>query len=502
MKLRQFLPKSLFKKCLIITGLFLLIACLYILSFIYGKPTIETDYLAQLNQINKPENYNPQDNAWPYYKKAFELFVEPNSFDASQIIYSEFPKDFSDCNDVEQRLIEEWIEQNQPAWQQFVIASKKTYCCIEYKISEPDKDDFTERPLISINAPTMKIRIKISELRNLLTLFRWRIKLQSERTNTEQAIEDCFSALNTGLHYLSDRLIINQRIGLSCYTISNEELLKVISENEFSINQLKDIQERLNNIYQTHPISLNFDGEKIQFYDLVQHVFTKGEIGGGHIIPKYLPPLVQMSGIIITMSELRTEPTINEYFKYLCMSMLHIRRNKTIEKYNEIFAKTQEILKLTPYERKQSNFQPDIKYPDIFNYKIRFDSFFNQSRYFLISIFNPGTESFSNMIYRNTTEYEATITVLALKRYAIEKGNYPESLQELLNAGYITKLPMDPYSDKPLIYKKAVDDFTLYSVGEDFKDDEGKLLFSGKRLLKWGDSNSKTGGDAVFWPVQ
>jgi hypothetical protein len=86
MKLRQFLHKKLYKKCFLIIGLLLINAGFYILFFIFGQPTIDTDYVAQLNQLNKPENYNPEDNAWPYYKKAFELFAEPNLFYTSQII--------------------------------------------------------------------------------------------------------------------------------------------------------------------------------------------------------------------------------------------------------------------------------------------------------------------------------------------------------------------------------------------------------------------------------
>ena len=105
------------------------------------------------------------------------------------------------------------------------------------------------------------------------------------------------------------------------------------------------------------------------------------------------------------------------------------------------------------------------------------------------------------MIYRSRTEIEATITILVLKRYAIEKGNYPENLQELLETGYITKEPIDPYSGKPLVYRKEGNDFTLYSLGEDFVDNNGTPLFNGEHLKKWGDSHSKTGGDAVFWPV-
>jgi len=51
----------------------------------------------------------------------------------------------------------------------------------------------------------------------------------------------------------------------------------------------------------------------------------------------------------------------------------------------------------------------------------------------------------------------------------------------------------DPFSDKPLVYKRTIQGFTLYSFGEDYDDDGG--LHS-----KWG--RGEEGGDQVFWPLE
>jgi hypothetical protein len=59
-------------------------------------------------------------------------------------------------------------------------------------------------------------------------------------------------------------------------------------------------------------------------------------------------------------------------------------------------------------------------------------------------------------------------------------------------------VPMDPYSDEPLVYRRTDRGFTLYSVGPDFADDGGEpgLNADGKPRL-WADK-----GDTVFWPIQ
>jgi len=54
-------------------------------------------------------------------------------------------------------------------------------------------------------------------------------------------------------------------------------------------------------------------------------------------------------------------------------------------------------------------------------------------------------------------------------------------------------LPIDPFSNKPFVYKQTRDNFTLYSFGADFDDDGG--LHS-----KWGIGDE--GGDQVFWPLE
>jgi zona occludens toxin (predicted ATPase) len=66
---KKSLWKRRFIKFFAIVGLFIICFGQYTIWFIYGEPAIDTDYLAQLNQINRPKNYKQEDNAWPYYQK-------------------------------------------------------------------------------------------------------------------------------------------------------------------------------------------------------------------------------------------------------------------------------------------------------------------------------------------------------------------------------------------------------------------------------------------------
>lgn len=63
-------------------------------------------------------------------------------------------------------------------------------------------------------------------------------------------------------------------------------------------------------------------------------------------------------------------------------------------------------------------------------------------------------------------------TAIALHRYQLQAGRYPESLDALVPE-FLDALPIDLFSDEPLIYRREGDGFVLYSVGPNFIDDGG-----------------------------
>ena len=119
----------------------------------------------------------------------------------------------------------------------------------------------------------------------------------------------------------------------------------------------------------------------------------------------------------------------------------------------------------------------------------------------LLEILMPAVNKVFEHGYRNRAEVEATVAIVAIIRYEKEKGVYPESLIELVESGYLKEVPIDPFSDEPLVYRRTESGFTLYSVGLDFEDDGGlaEIKTSGRHkgeVILWHSEN-----DSVFWPV-
>lgn len=73
------------------------------------------------------------------------------------------------------------------------------------------------------------------------------------------------------------------------------------------------------------------------------------------------------------------------------------------------------------------------------------------------------------------------ITTLAVERYRRAHGGaLPAALDGLVPA-YLTAVPEDPFSGKPIIFLKGAADYRIYSVDRDRRDDGGELYGIGSR---------------------
>ena len=596
-----------------------LIVCFifYTIWFSFGRPTIDVDYLKLFNLINQPKIRN-QDNAWPYYEKAFELYVPrsrlvkqvisyrhngrdrenaiwlkhmlrdnaqkiqswleknqkywdnltpdqqtvllkclkydwvpfpqvvhqsyndwktttffrmaehiiqcikedtnitapqpsgilisspepgypsaelkswlengtipPNFFEAISVAvlreaikwFKNLPEDISaPLTDVECEYIGRWIAQNEPAWLQFKAGSEKSYCYRPYAYDPNDRD----KSLWSIPQPPL------DSLRRLAFMSIWRSRINRDKGRLQQSIDDCLAVARCAAHWQGKGTIVQQLVGLGINNLAHQEILDILADRKLSADELEGLQEQLSKVYPGDYPLINIESERLIFMDVVQHSFTEGGPGGGHLIPgswnKYMdlgPPAPDVD---------KTEERLSMPF-YTAVSMYHARRDATVAKANEIFDLQNKLTRMTPYERHVSN----IKTPD----EILYDSWENY-RFFLIQIFMPATMRISELGYRGKMVHEATLTILAVLRWRLDKNQYPATLEELTSAGLLKELPKDPYSDKPLVYKKKDDDFILYSVGPNFKDDSGEVFVKNGNPRRWGTNEA---GDIVFWPV-
>ena len=451
-------------------GVLILCFIAYTGWFLTGKPTVSVDYLERWNEISKPEIIEG-DNAWVNYEKAIELFADPN--ESLEKIIKRRSIEFSYLDEPEQRQMIQWIEKNEAAWGEFVKGSLRPYYYRKASCGGDPNDPY-HNWLLSVLAPHLR------PLRDLARLGIWRSKIALESGKIGQSLEDCFAVVRAGSHLQSKGGLIEQLVGIAITKFGYDGILAIMSEQELSAGTLAELHKELQDVYRKDYPEIDIEGERFLFLDTVQHVFTEGGFGGGHLIPRSIHVLDGLTGTI------NREAKVLRAIAYTGGSMIHARRNETIVQGNKMYDKIAEVLKMSPYERHAQN----LSCEDII-------SALPSHRYFLLPILVPASDRLSQLRFEGKALYEATVTVLAILRYEKEKGEYPNSLRELITAGYLKNVPLDPFSDKPLVYKKTDDDFTLYSVGRDFEDDGGAIARRDDgRIYIWSDED-----DAVFWPV-
>ena len=81
---------------------------------------------------------------------------------------------------------------------------------------------------------------------------------------------------------------------------------------------------------------------------------------------------------------------------------------------------------------------------------------------------------------------------LALRAYQLDKGIYPEKLDDLVPT-YLPQTPIDPCSDtgEPLVYRRTEEGFTLYSRGYDRDEDGGRPPVAAHSWIADGDLSLK-----------
>jgi len=472
-------------------GVLVLCFIVYVVWFLSGEPSISVDYLALLNQRGQPQ-VRDEDNAWPHYEKAIALFVEPSQSMKEVIAidngwWSPIYRSFAELNEEDKQVIKKWVEQNEAAWREFVAGSEKEYSFCEWK--RKDQNQFLWDIVLSPHG----------SLRSFGKLGIWRCRIAITNEEISNALTDCITVICVGKHWQSRKgLIADQRQGLNLSVWAMDEILFIVSAYDVSVSDLTKIQRRLEEIYGTGFPLLDIEQEKIFLLSIVQQFYTQGGPGGGHIVPEKLRttfyPDIEEFSVVPSWMPWQFRYVVGErwvaemMFHYFCLRQAG--RDETVAKYNEIFNKVSGLVEMTPYEKQAKNVEVDHS---------RMELELNK-QFFLLGIVGPSMFYTADWMHFGKSQYEALLTILALQRWRLDKGGYPNRLEELVKSDYLKQLPNDPYSDKPLIYKKTDGAFTLYSVGKNFRDDAGEVVRYGRtdKIAKWGFEEY---GDAVFWPV-
>ncbi len=417
------------------------------------KINVKTDYVAQFNELSKPSNYDPNDNATIYYRKAFELSIDrPEELSVSDI--KAWP---TDLPEEKQILLQNWISSNSAALEQIELGSQKPYYWPGYK----------EKSMYTVG------QSNLGKVRNLSYVTCVRSKLNAREGNLKAAFSDLLVCYRFGRHFTSRKTLVEQLVGMAVSQLAFDSCFQILDKTKPDPSLLRFYQQEFSVIVDEVSFVIDFTAEKLAVYDGTQRTFTDNGKGNGYIPKATIEQMINPPDALKFMFSDFNEEQRSDLEK--------LRRKETAELVDKIFEYYDDIRDKPPARLREEGEIPE----EVIKQMTKYNPF--------VDIL-AGTELRTIEIsFRRRVTADALVTTFVLLRCKAERNLFPESLDQLVSTGYLKKLPMDPYSDGSLVYRRQGDDFILYSLGADFDDDGGVHS-------RWGDSLQ--GGDYVFWPVR
>ena len=346
----------------------------------------------------------------------------------------------------------EWNEEIEKAVRLHVAANEKTLALIReaVRLSECRFDVY------EWSTTPFDIQLShLSKLRELTRLLRAEALLHARDGRSRDAVETCETALRMGHALDVEPFLISYLVRCAVHAIAFDTLQKVFDSRDVDAQAVLGLAAFLKRSEEDAPRQFKhaMRGERAAQLATFQATFrdlsviaSLGGSGGGASWMKWAAPF--------TRPMLRMDAAASIRHMSNLMTAIDLPRHKALA---EARALDTSVTKTVP-------------------------------RYcFLTLMLVPAVGRSMESLATDEARFRLARAALALKLTKAKEGQYPASLESLPSA-IMPKPLTDPFTGKPLIYKRKGEGFIIYSVGPNGKDDGGTPR--GTRRRK---------GDDVVW---
>jgi len=463
---------SWWKIAILISLLLLALLTVKITLILTAKPIISVDYVALWNEISKPQNYDPNNDAFFDYQKAVAAFV-PIPVEIDLLPITTWPGDF---NEPELLTLRQWLADNEHALNYLNQGSQKPYAWI--RVFSKDLGMWNASP-----------ELKYGVLSQLTRTLVWRAKLTAMEHHLDNAHNDLMTIYRMASQFMGRTPTICRLIGYGLYTSVIRQTCVILTNTNTHSQELLLFQQQLANHFTQSRNELTFQDEKLWIQDVIQRIFTDDGHGNGHLTTVELAR--ELVDAYLQMHSYETlnnapnfwrdifgDPEIEEPSDFglktriVFIALFGPDRKQTQKTIDDYFNYIETIVKQTPWQLHNQNIKLQKQIYDLYG----------DSLLYPLLTHHMQIEFYHRM---NNVRQSALLATIAILRYKADTGKLPQTLDELVAAGFLKELPMDPYSNKSIVYRQTNGDFTLYSPAYDLTD-EG------------GDPDT----DIIFWPVK
>jgi hypothetical protein len=439
-----------------VVGIILLLCMIRLGYMASGRPVMSVDYTQWMNEKVRADR-DESLNAWHDYQKAVELLPKELPADIKKIY--DYTRN-QEKTPADWQAIENFLKTESKTIDLFRQGASKPYYWNQYKSPGTNlKFGAFAAGVVSELMPQASGYKKVAQ-----TMYELQIPLETYQGNIKQAVNDSIALYRFGQHILSRGVAIEQLVGVALEVKAIDVMDDFLTQTELSADELLRLQQVIETDYDPNVAMIDWSLEKAFWYDQIQISFTDDGKGNGRPTPM---------GTILTVSDYK------DFIKGFVTGFPD--RKEVISKIDGWFEEFEAYRAKTPYA-------------------VQFLLSGKTSIQTMVPLMQqaaaPAIQKSIENSWRTRAEQAGHIAILSVLRFQKENGRLPESLDELKGKGYLLKMPMDPYSDKPLVYRRTEDGFILYSVGLNFIDDGGvRGKDNNGKPIDWGQD-----GDFVFWP--
>ena len=283
-------------------------------------------------------------------------------------------------------------------------------------------------------APPVMNRVKGVKLLNLEAI------IHAEKNESQSAIRSLTSSLGLAKSFSEEPIIVSQLSRISCQARTVSILERVMNRTDLTDEQLADLSQAVANAQEQSSLGISraFVGERCQTLS----VFRKPGSLAGIVIGSH----GQTSDIPVPILEV-----------YKALGLADMDAVDYLDMMKGYIKATQ----LPPHLRQEAVEAVKPKRESIPKTRI------------LLRTFMPALDRIITMDLRNIAGLRTAQAAIAIQRYRLATGKFPETLNDLV-PDYLELVPTDPFDGKELRYKKLETGYFVYSIGEDLSDDGGK----------------------------
>lgn len=453
-------------------GLVVLYLILCALPLMIGRPTIRVNYLDWVNNLVRAGKDEVL-NAKPYYDKAVELLAKapdwPPELDSIPVPWP------GDMNDLQRKAAAEFLGENAQALDALEEAAGTSSFWVHYELDPNFRDASQPGYLLASNRGSLTFSTSIvGHVMKDLTQYRelaGRMPLQSQwkafSGDVQGAFHDALVLERFGTHLQGQGSLVEQLVGIAIEAVAHRNLLILLDKTHVPGPIARGVRRRIAECCSTERAVINFEVEKALLHEYVQRTFTDDGQGNGRVLKGGIP--------------LVADGTWSTLTGFLLLSLPDRQAvTQRIDAFFDGFARFVDTPPSAPAFQEQADALRQLAQGNLF-----------------LKLEEPAFGRIAQLVWRLKTGREGLVALLGIIEYRQDQGDYPGALHEVVAAGYLDKLPVDPFSGGPLVYRRTDGGFLLYSVAENQSDDEGSLGTDSQGKPKmWSDN-----GDWVFWPV-